>query len=499
MLALQSFALQSSEMRFLKFTILAIFIAFSAACLLISGKNSKTKINPLTHHAQTLQKANAETVKGNFERENKFEAAGIKAEMSRVGADFFIKLERNGTAENYKIEAVVGAKTIQQYVARVDGKLVRLPLAFDLIRNRWTNLSQTFFEKDGADSSEYQKDWNVNCAACHLEKDAAETDFDLKSLNSETALLACGSCHARGLHEHFPAFDEIAAGKIKTGDLIASHQIAAQNSPPLASRQYQGIIRSVCFVQSKAGGKSQIEGEKINCLLCHSIENGEMNVKTDEKLQSPQACASCHQQFESPAIIAEHTKHAPLGAASNCFSCHLPEIVYGHLRFERTHEISVPNPELTVLKQIPNACNQCHVDKSVNWAITQTKTLWSGRFRDARISADKQFDYPEGIRGLLAGDAFIRALSANNLARHADFQWSAPYLRAAFENEKYPLVRYFLAGILPPTGSKFAHYNYSPPNSLSNTRFPPQNQEKTNDIAVFLLKKRKSEDFDSGE
>lgn len=382
-------------MRLLKITILLSFIVFSAACLFLSAKKNPAK----THHAQTVQKANPATVKGDFERKNRFE----NATMRRQNDEFFIIFDDK---ETYKIEAVVGDEKLEEYVARKDGKLVRLPIAFDLKQRLWINLNSTFFETDGTDFSKHLKDWETNCASCHLESTTQNIPTD------------CAACHSKNLHEF-------------ENDAIR-----------LSAREHQGILRSVCFVKNKGGNV-------INCQSCHSSEN----IKT----VSEQSCINCHQQFSEAQAVAEHTKHQSNSA--NCFSCHQPEIAYGHLEFQRTHEISIPNAELTVTKNIPNACNLCHTDKSVNWAILESKRLWSTHFRDAKISNDEQFNQPETVRALFAGDAWTRALAADVLSKNSKSDWFAPFALEAFADENYPLVRYFLANSL----QKNINLNYLAP------------------------------------
>lgn len=478
-------------MRFLKLTILAVFIVFSAACYFLSDNNLSIKPTPqafFKQHAQTFQKAVSENIKGDFERENQFEFGEIKALMTKNGADFFIAFETKDQKEIYQIEAVVGTKKLEEYIARIDGKLVRLPIGYDLTQKRWINLSDTFFEADDKDFFKHQKDWNAECAACHLENTATNLEkLDVKNLSSNAILLSCGACHAKGLTDSFPKFDEIVSKEKYSNDVISSHQTAPQNpthffedgSIRLAAHEYQGILRSVCFVKNKGG-------EVINCLSCHSIENGKIDVKTDEKILSLEACTNCHQQFSAPDAIAEHTKHQINSAASSCYSCHLPEVVYGHLKFQKTHEISIPNPELTAQKSVPNACNLCHTDKSVNWAILQTKKLWTEHFRDAKISTDAQFDEAEGIRGLFAGDAFTRALTADALQKHASYDWFTPFAFEAFQDEKYPLVRYFMANALAGNGDfpKSVYFSPKTKNQVKTTAQRLSSKRKKNILEI---------------
>lgn len=394
-------------MRFVKIAIVAVFTAFTAACFFLSDKNFLTEIaapekassESFFSHAVTVQKAGAENVKGDFERDNTFFYNGVKAEMTRSGADFFAAFETENKKEIYKIESVVGAKHVQQYIANKDGESILLPIAFDLQKKRWLSSNEMFLEKADADFFKSQKNWKTECATCHLEKlDETRKNFDLAKLDSNSVLLACGSCHAKGLHDSFPKLDEIISGENYSGELISAHRTAPQNaedfyadgSTKFAAHEYQGILRSACFVGSKASGNDKIGGEKINCLSCHSAENGEIvDAKSDEKIISQQACINCHQQFSDARAIAEHTKHPLDSEASSCYSCHMPEIAYGHLRFQRTHEISVPDPALTAEKNVPNACNLCHTDQSVNWAITSSKKFWSERFQNAPISSGK--------------------------------------------------------------------------------------------------------------
>jgi hypothetical protein len=118
------------------------------------------------------------------------------------------------------------------------------------------------------------------------------------------------------------------------------------------------------------------------------------------------------------------------------------------MSFHPTHEIGAPDPQLTASQAVPNACNQCHLDKSVNWAIAASQRFWPRRFAAAAPSQDEIFNLPEGPRALFMGDALMRALAADALGSggpmKVDPQWAAPYLLEAF-SDNYPIVRFFAA------------------------------------------------------
>ena len=126
----------------------------------------------------------------------------------------------------------------------------------------------------------------------------------------------------------------------------------------------------------------------------------------------------------------------------------MPRVVYGVMTFHPTHDITVPDPMLTVTQSVPNACNQCHLDRSVNWSIAESKRLWPLRFSEAQLSKDEQFDLPEGPRALFAGDALMRALAADLLSGNGPMKveanWATPYLVEALA-DNYPIVRFFAA------------------------------------------------------
>ncbi len=441
-----------------------------------------------TSHQKTVRPATVENVRGDFSRENHLESADFKAEMMRDGENFFAVIGE----QSYKIVAVVGAKYIEQYVAEKDGEFYSLPVGYSLSEKRWVHLNDTDFEKKDANFSRHFQNWQTDCAACHQpgrenfsddsqnfgiscaachgnvgehlasknsvwSKLGFQTENKIvnpKNLSSDAALLVCANCHSRDLNEtaKFTKF----RGDGNPLELLSAHgqndfdsgKFQANGEHKFSGNEFQAIVRSVCYAQSKAGGYG-ITGEKISCANCHSANdtNGE---NFSAAKSSNQNCVQCHSQFSDENTIVEHTKHLPNSEASDCTSCHQPETVYGRMRFTRTHEISVPNPALTVEKQIPNACNLCHTDQSVNWAIASSVKLWTERFRDSKTSSDVQFDQPEAVRLLSSKDNFLRALAADAVKKHSVSHQPAPYFLEAFQSEQIPLVRYFLADVIQP-------------------------------------------------
>ncbi|MEP6847453.1 MAG: multiheme c-type cytochrome [Acidobacteriota bacterium] len=461
-----------------------------------------------THHSRMTQEATAETVQGDFDHQNTFEYEGVKAKMERRGQVFYMNFAySDGRAESYKIERTVGSRRIEQYVGNKNGQYFRLPVAYDLMNRRWMSLNGSFFYPDGADFKQHFTQWDTNCVFCHNVKAQPNFDFQTRTAKTEVAELgiACGACHGQGA-EHAdlassPAtraawhLDEKADTKIvdplkldtdrsmmvcghchgqripqpqdrireilgkgdpfdagedlstmyapihqmtSIGNVSFANRFWPDGSPRLTAYEYQGILDSACF-------KKDTPGNRINCLSCHSMHDGDIKGQITEEKRTNAACTQCHTELRDEKAMTEHTKHSANSTGSSCYACHMPEIVYGVQTFHPTHKITVPDPSRTAEEGVPNACSQCHLDRSVNWAIESARSLWPDRYRDSRTSTDVQFAVAEGVRGLFGGDALTRAMMADALSRHADAFWAEPYLIEAFEHDNYPIVRYFAA------------------------------------------------------
>ena len=223
----------------------------------------------------------------------------------------------------------------------------------------------------------------------------------------------------------------------KVGTFGFASRFWADGSPRLTAYEYQGMTRSKCF---RAGQP----GKRITCTSCHSMHAGDPRGQLTEEKRTNAACNQCHQQFTSLPQLVGHTKHSAKSPGSLCYNCHMPQIVYGVMSAHRTHDITIPRPDETVRFDKPNACNQCHLDWSVNRAIAETQRLWPQTLA-ANQSGGERFDEPEGRRALFSGDAVMRALMAATLEPVNNA--TAPLLLEAM-HDRYPIVRYFAANAL---------------------------------------------------
>jgi predicted CXXCH cytochrome family protein len=522
-----------------------------------------------THHSRMTQEARVGTVQGDFERENTLEYMGVKARMEKRGEGFYMSFAYpDGKNESYKIERTTGSRRMEQYTALVNGQYYRLPVAYDLINKRWMSLNGSFFYPDGGDFKQHFAQWDLNCAFCHNVKAQPNYNFQTRLAKTEVGELgiACGACHGQGA-EHAEAatspltraiwhLDEKAETKIvnplkldtdrsmmicghchgqrvpepqtrireimskgdpfdagenlaefytpvhqgtKIGENSFANRFWADGSPRLTAYEYQGIIGSACFTKGQPGNR-------INCLSCHTMHGGDIKGQITEEKRTNQACTQCHTEFVGNEKVAAHTKHGAESTGSSCYSCHMPEVVSGVMAFHKTHKITVPEPAMTAEKGVPNACNQCHVDRSVKWSVEQAKALWPERYKDAAIPADKQFEVEEGVRGLFAGDALTRAMMADALAKRSAPEWYTPLLSEAFAQDNYPVVRFFSANGLTASHTGLAKPDYLADVAVREKQIAPwlNNTEQARrgelkKLVEFLRGQRKDVDLEVGE
>ena len=124
----------------------------------------------------------------------------------------------------------------------------------------------------------------------------------------------------------------------------------------------------------------------------------------------------------------------------------MPYTTYGLLKAIRSHEISKPTVQASLETGRPNACNQCHLDRSLGWAASH---LEERHGVPAPEMSPEEEELGAAALWTLTGDAGQRALMAWSMgwepAREASGDaWMPLYLGHLLE-DPYPAVRYIAA------------------------------------------------------
>jgi predicted CXXCH cytochrome family protein len=186
----------------------------------------------------------------------------------------------------------------------------------------------------------------------------------------------------------------------------------------VGGRELNALELSACF---RAGqGK-----RKLSCLSCHSQHRSD----PEDQLWkgSPDApCARCHAEIARRA--SEHSHHAPGSPGNSCVACHMPFTSYALFKGIRSHRIDSPSAELTATSERPNACNLCHVDRTLEWTAEALARFYAR----ATPSLDRRTrDVALVLDDLLAGDAAERAIAAYALGRREAQQAAGTGFQAA--------------------------------------------------------------------
>lgn len=457
-----------------------------------------------TYHRTMTQKAEGAAVLAPFAGES-IEHIGFRATMTTTaeGAPHVTVAPVDGgpAIVDADVAMTVGSHRYQQYVAAIDGggEHWRLPVAWHIATKRWIPMNAAFLEPEGArgDAGEFLRHlsrWNDNCILCHNtepvpgRKDRSDGTVEFASAVGELGiaceachgpagghvarmgdvarrLLAgagdpavaqpgklaareasglCGRCHGNRIAKDVGAVLRGGDGFLPGTDLAATSRpifkdsrIGGSDETPFAQRfwpdgtprlsayEYQGLLQSPCHA----------EGAGLGCNDCHDMHGDAPDMQVRAGRAGAGACAGCH------AMTTEHGGH---GAAVDCLGCHMPRITYGLLEGMISHRIASPDPGAWVGRHDqPDACTQCHVDRSRAWAAEAMPRLGLTGSK-AGAAADTEAWGSRVALDLFGGDPVQRVLAGYALASPGatgPAETRLAWLVDALEDE-YPAVRW---------------------------------------------------------
>ena len=476
-----------------------------------------------SHHAVAMEKATRQTVLGDFSGVS-VENFGVVTTFSRSGDKFMVRTDgSDGKLHDYEIAYTFGIDPLQQYlIAFPGGRYQMLGLAWDTRSKaqggqRWFHLYPDRKLEPGSllHWSGRDQTWNYQCADCHTT--GLKKNYDLSADTYATTWaslgVTCEACHGPGSRHvawattsasPAPADKSNLSDKTRMG--LAAWLKAtdsgqwkmnpatgtARRTEPLVSSQLDicapchsrrkllvtGLAPDTPFLDVALPAllepglyhaDGQIDGEVFEydsffqsamhkagvvCSNCHEPHAAKLRAEGNA------LCAQCHlpEKFD----VTAHHKHQPGSAGAQCVNCHMPTKTYMVVHARRDHSIRVPRPDLSVAIGTPNACNQCHTDRSAEWAA-KVVAEWFPNGRQAKphygialhagrtgaADAESQLD-----RLILDKDqpAIARASGLLLLPRYAS-KASEPAIRSAIADPD-PLVRMAMARALPPSAPR---------------------------------------------
>ena len=399
-----------------------------------------------SHHAAAMQVANNSTVLGNF-NDAHLAAQGTNSDFFKENDKFYVRTAgADDKPTDYELTYTFGVYPLQQYLAPLPGgRLQSFVLAWDTRAQqqngqRWFDLypDQKIRAGDPLHWMGRNQTWNYMCADCHSTN--LRKNYDLNTNSYATAWseinVSCETCHGPGSN-HVAWAQSHKGGSYSNQDDLKGLLVDLRRSsgawagpdPKTNTMHWNGQPRSHAEVEACAPchsrrhpitadpqpGKplldsympslleegvyypdgqileedyewgsflqSKMYREGVNCSDCHDPHTAKLRA---ENLNA--VCGRCH----SPATFAteQHTHHKGDTAGALCVNCHMPTRTYMVVDARRDHSFRVPRPDFSVAYGTPNACNQCHKDRTNKWAA-DTVAQWygPGRRQEAQFVA----------------------------------------------------------------------------------------------------------------
>jgi hypothetical protein len=212
----------------------------------------------------------------------------------------------------------------------------------------------------------------------------------------------------------------------------------------VSGREYNGLVDSPCFARATDPQRT------LTCASCHTLHKpNDDRRRTGEWAETYQvavgkngnnACVGCHVSVASN--LTAHTQHRADSSGSSCYNCHMPYTTYGLLRAQRSHQISSPRVKDSIDTGRPNACNACHLDRSLGWTSRYLEA-WYGHVPP--VLTDDEQTVAASVLWLLRGDAGQRALVASAMGwapaqQASGKEWLSAYLAGVLDDD-YAAIR----------------------------------------------------------
>ncbi len=389
----------------------------------------------ISDHAMAMAPATPATVEGDFSGVTFTDKEGTTSRFYMKDSSFYVHTRGpGGHYGDFRITYTFGVRPLQQYLVPFDsGRLQCLPLAWDTERKCWYSLPDSLYKNEnltpdnwlywtnngqnwngmcadchstnlrkGYDPDEhtYHTTWtdiNVHCEACHgpgsehirwarlprADRPEGENYWltvNTSSMTTEEEVKLCARCHARRsvlsdfLPEHFhrDMLDQMVPQLLNEPHYFSDGQILDEDyvwGSFTQSYMYQEHVR-------------------VRCSDCHNVHSGETILPDEDN----QLCLQCHRAdvYDTYAHTFHHKAGeggkplflpggdtVAVGEGALCVNCHMPGRYYMGVDYRRDHSLRIPRPDLSVRYGTPNACTQCHTDKSDRWAARHMRQ-WYG-------------------------------------------------------------------------------------------------------------------------
>jgi tetratricopeptide (TPR) repeat protein len=403
---------------------------------------TEAKLWSASQHKAAMQHATDKTVLGDFDDAG-FDYFGVQSRFFRRDGKFLVETDGpDGKPALFEVKYTFGVDPLQQYLVEFpDGRLQVLSLAWDTRPRdkggqRWfhTSPNEEIKHDDVLHWTKLNQNWNFMCAECH--STGVRKNYDAKTDRFATTWaeisVGCETCHGQGSghvswaqreQSWWPfgkvedssrgllvRFDERSGvtwpidpktamprrsvapatlrKEVETCGLCHARRAAFHEEwvpgqwlsqthvvETLARHTYypDGQIRDVEEPYNYTPFKqSKMFATGVTCSDCHEPHSARLRAPGEG------VCLQCHPSEKYAGV--EHHHHTGTDRPPACISCHMQARTYMVIDPRHDHAFRVPRPDLSIALGTPNACNECHRDKSAQWATAAIEG-WFGQSR----------------------------------------------------------------------------------------------------------------------
>ena len=408
-----------------------------------------------SHHDLAMQEPGEGTVLGDF-ADARFTYEGVTSRFYRRDGRYMVRTDGpDGRAADYPVAYLFGWSPLQQYLlALPGGRLQALSVAWDSRPKaeggqRWFHLypGERIDHRDVLHWTRPSQNWNTQCAECHSTN--LRKGYDLAGDRFRTTFsevnVACEACHGPGSRHADWARRAKVRGQAPEGEPGLIVRFTERRSREWEMDRARGIAQPTKFLATRfevetcarcharrglltedfwpgrlladthrpalldeglyyADGQmrdevynwgsflqSRMYAKGVTCSDCHDAHDLKVKVGRDD------VCSSCHQPEKFAS--RRHHFHRMGGKGASCVACHMRTETYMVVDPRHDHSFRAPRPDLTVAlgrENAPNACNDCHRDRSPEWAARAVRRWYPGG----------QQTKPHYARALYAGRTF---------------------------------------------------------------------------------------------
>jgi predicted CXXCH cytochrome family protein len=393
-----------------------------------------------SQHRHAMDHASDKTVLGDFSGTT-FDYFGVRSRFFRRDGKFLVETDGpDGKLAIFEVKYTFGVDPLQQYLIEFpDGRLQALSIAWDSRPKeaggqRWFHLypNEEISHNDILHWTKLNQNWNFMCAECH--STGVRKNYDAKADRFATTFaeisVGCEACHGQGSRHvdwarkrqswwPFGRRDDPDKGLIarfderrnvtwpinpKAGNAVRStlpatlrkevetcglcHARRGQFSEDWQPGKWLSethfvspLLRGLFYADGQMRDEvynygsfkqSKMFAAGVTCSDCHEPHSAKIRLPGDN------VCLQCH--APDKYAVATHHRHEGVNPPLACSSCHMPMRTYMVVDQRHDHSFRIPRPDLSIKYDTPNACNDCHLDKSPAWAASAIEG-WHGANR----------------------------------------------------------------------------------------------------------------------